>query len=508
MSEYLPVQQKRYAARPKAGTTDAAEQRYWAKFKSPVLVKEYASISHIEFSRSKPFDFAVTSSTRVQIYSCATQAVRKTMSRFKDVAYSGSFRADGKMMVAGDAQGSVQIFDLASRAILRTFTGHKDAVRVASFSPLLTQVLSASDDKTVRIWDLPSEQAVFTFTDHQDHVRSALFSPENPNLIVSGSYDHTVKLWDTRSPNPCIATMHHGAPVESVLFLPGSALIASAGSNNIKLWNTLSGCSHETTLANHTKSITTMCLDGSGRRLLSGGLDNQVKIYNLQDYKVAHSIKYPGPILSMAVSPDDTHLVVGMASGLLSIRRRVVKTEDVVKARKRIEAARAGARGGTFMHFKRGQSHQAEADDLKVEEHRKKKMKEYDLLLRKFEFGKALDSVLGTNQMAVVVVSLLEELIHRGGLVIALGGRDDVALVDITNFIHANIVHPRYTDLLVHVAEVILDMYAPVIGQSVLIDELFLKLRTKVQVELSMQQELTRTMGLLESIMLASQKLI
>ncbi|KAI8615645.1 WD40-repeat-containing domain protein [Chytriomyces sp. MP71] len=509
-TDFLPTQIKRYPPRlaAEADAATNAEQRYWAKFKSPILVKEYASVSHVEFSKTRPFDFAVTSSTRVQVYSCATHSVKKTLSRFKDVAYSGSFRSDGKMMVAGDAMGSVQIFDLSSRAILRTFTGHKDAVRVSSFSPNLTQVLSASDDKTVRIWDLPSEEPVYVFDEHQDHVRSALISPDNPNIILSGSYDHTVKLWDTRSPTPCISTMNHGHPVESVLFLPGGALLATAGSNQLKIWNVLTGCTLTTTLSNHTKSITSLCLDGSGRRLLSGSLDNQVKVYNLEDYRVGHSIKYPAPILSMAVSSDDTHLVVGMATGLLSIRQRVVKTEDLVRARARQDAL-LQPRGGTRAFFRRGGAHRAEAEDLVVDEKRRRKMKEYDQFLRRFEYGKALDSVLGgANHMPIVVVSLLEELVHRGGLAIALGGRDDVALVDITTFIIKNLIQPRYTTLLIHVAEVILDMYTPVIGQSVLIDELFLKLRTRVQVELSVQEQLTKTMGLLESIMLASQRLV
>ncbi|KAJ3108698.1 snoRNA-binding rRNA-processing protein [Physocladia obscura] len=473
---------------------------------SPVLVKEYASVSHVEFCPAKPHDFAVTSSTRVQIYSCASHTVKKTLSRFKETAYSGSFRSDGKILVAADYSGAVQIFDLSSRAILRTFSGHKDTVRVAKFSSNVTQVLTASDDKTVRIWDLPSESALYVFDDHQDHVRSAAISPDNPNIILTGSYDHTVRLWDTRSPTPNIATMQHNHPVESVLFLPGSSLIASAGSNKLKIWNVLAGCSHFQTLSNHQKSITTMCMDGSGRRLLTGSLDNQVKIYNIEDYQVSHSLKYPAPILSMAVSPDDTHIVVGMASGLLSIRQRVVKTHEIAQ----VATARATqkARGGTLAHFTRGSAHRAGPDDLRVEERRKQKMKEYDQMLRAFRYGDALDSALRTAQAAGVVVSLVEELVHRGGLGIALGARDDAGLEPVARFVVENIANPRFTATLVFVAETILDMYAPVIGQSVLIDELFLKLRTNIERELSLQQTLKKTMGLLESVMLASQKLI
>jgi len=51
---------------------------------------------------------------------------------------------------------------------------------------------------------------------------------------------------------------------------------------------------------------------------------------------------------------------------------------------------------------------------------------------------------------------MLEELINREGLRIALSGRDDVSLEPITKFIMKNIINPNYTELLVDVTNVIL----------------------------------------------------
>jgi U3 small nucleolar RNA-associated protein 15 len=87
-------------------------------------VKEYAPISSICFSPISPFDFAVTCSARVQIFSSQTNSVKKTVSRFKDVAYSSHIRNDGKLLIAGDASGTVQIFDMNTRSVLRTLKGH------------------------------------------------------------------------------------------------------------------------------------------------------------------------------------------------------------------------------------------------------------------------------------------------------------------------------------------------------------------------------------------------
>jgi len=54
---------------------------------------------------------------------------------------------------------------------------------------------------------------------------------------------------------------------------------------------------------------------------------------------------------------------------------------------------------------------------------------------------------------------MLEELINREGLRIALAGRDDVSLEPIVKFIMKNIINPNYTELLVNVTNVILGKY-------------------------------------------------
>ena len=46
-----------------------------------------------------------------------------------------------------------------------------------------------------------------------------------------------------------------------------------------------------------------------------------LQIYELDTFKVTHASKYPGPVLSLGLSPDCSLLAVGQADGLLSIRK-------------------------------------------------------------------------------------------------------------------------------------------------------------------------------------------
>jgi U3 small nucleolar RNA-associated protein 15 len=135
------------------------EALYWKKFSKQVLAQQIGPVTCVDFSPEEPHQYAVTSSTRVrindgfdvicradlyqvEIFDPNTQGVAKTVSRFKDVAYryprnffkgiffvfdlliSGTFRNDGKLLVAGGEDPLVQVFDIGSRAVLRSFSGH------------------------------------------------------------------------------------------------------------------------------------------------------------------------------------------------------------------------------------------------------------------------------------------------------------------------------------------------------------------------------------------------
>jgi U3 small nucleolar RNA-associated protein 15 len=71
----------------------------------------------------------------VILYNGSTKEVARTIGRFKDSAFSGCYRSDGKLVVAGSQDGMVQVFDSNSRDVLRQFKAHKRPTHVARFSP-------------------------------------------------------------------------------------------------------------------------------------------------------------------------------------------------------------------------------------------------------------------------------------------------------------------------------------------------------------------------------------
>lgn len=212
-------------------------------------------------------------------------------------------------------------------------------VHVTRFSPKeTTQLLSCSDDTTVKLWDIPSQSSVTTFTDHTDYVRSGVMSNINPSLILTGSYDSTLRLFDARTgaAEMVMGSAEKGqAPVEDVLLFPSDTLALSSSGPILRVWDLVAGGRCLRALSNHQKTITCMTFNGNASRLLTGGLDQMVKVYDVSSYRVVHTMRYSAPLLCLAMSvsvrepPQQTERVAEvhpLCSPMIPISPRVWRT--------------------------------------------------------------------------------------------------------------------------------------------------------------------------------------
>ncbi|KAI9906970.1 hypothetical protein PsorP6_003562 [Peronosclerospora sorghi] len=497
--EFKRLVLKQYPATKKEET---AEETYWKKFHAPQELQQVGSVTHIDVSPVEPHQVAITSSTRIHLYSTTNNEIVKTFSRFRDVVYSGTFRLDGKLLVAGGEAPHVQVLDINTRAILRSFTGHLAPIRSTRFSLDNVHVFSCSDDKTARYWDLPTGKPLALLGDHTDYVRSSAANPSSYNVWATGSYDHTVKLWDLRTSDQAVSkstlSLDHGAPVEACMIMPGGSLLFSAGSNTIKVWDILSGGRLIHSFSSHQKTITSLGLDGTGTRLMSGSLDGHLKIYDLKSFKLSHGFKFKSGVLDFGMSPTNGHVFAGTVDGILSVRRRKCKRSE----QNDVKTRQAIIRGGTYEYFLRGKNAKPAAADFVVPTTRHKRIQPYDQALRKFTYKKALNEALDTRS-PVIVASMLEELRLRSGLKRALGGRDEESLEPLLAFLIKYVTDPRYASLLLHVCGIVCDLYASKLSQSMLVDSLFMKLLEKLNEELRDQKQVLGVVGMMDSLMAA-----
>lgn len=271
-------------------------------------------------------------------------------------------------------------------------------------------------------------------------MRCGQVSATNPNLILSGSYDSTMRLLDARTGKSEMVmggssvngSSANSAPVEQVLMFPSGTIALSAAGPILRVWDLVAGGRCTRAFSNHQKTITSLAFDGEARRLLTGGLDQMVKVYDVSTYKVVHTMRYPSPVLCLAISvsctadswalarvfmfgqPDETHIAAGMSDGTLSVRRRQPKAKEAAA-----DASSAALHFGSLDAFlgssvpsmglgkvkaKGASTAVGDINELRVEGRRSQRLREYDRLLKKFRYSAALDAVLRKVRLFLLFV--------------------------------------------------------------------------------------------------------
>jgi U3 small nucleolar RNA-associated protein 15 len=426
---------------------------------------------------------------RVQIYNPLTKLVLKNISAFQKQAFGATFRRDGLLLVAGDEDANVRLFDANTKTVLRLFKGHTAAVHRTFFTTDMHRVASFSDDKSVKVWDIASESVVSNFTEHTDYIRAGAVNPVSENTILSGGYDGTVKMYDVRS-GKCELSLKHGSPLESLVFLPTGGIFVSAGGTDVKVWDVVAGGRHLLSMSPHTKAVTCMQVTADGQHLITGSLDRHVKFFSTTNYQMVHNINYTSPILSVGVSRDNGTLSVGQVDGTLAIHRRGEKFE-----KQKVEKVRVK---------RRKQRNLQGADEVVQLMRLNEKREKHDKLLQKFEYTKALDSVLTRfclNKTPEVTVAVMQELLRRQGLASAFSNRTNDSLARILTFFNKYIGDSRFTRALIDIANVFLEVYEKTfMDLTVEVQRLVVELCRRVKAEETLTLEFLKLEGALDML--------
>ena len=499
---------------------------------------------------------AIVSGPRVSLYGTAPSSAfnralnRNTPSPFGNsvdpdrqvqtgghLALCGSFRNDGRLLAVGTDAGEVRVCDVTMRATLSTFTASKLPVRSVEWFRNGQHILAAGDDGAARIWDLSSTnkgKPTLTMMGHGDVIRCTAIwqgsessaSTEWTQLVMTGSYDHTIRVWNVKDIDQgmeegdrCLAVLSHGSPVEALCLMKSEdpkvpVWLLSAGGTTIKVWNPVTGHCFSTISTQHRKTITGLLAiirsnfdegdqnkpKSSSWRILTSSLDGLLQFHSwdattgMLDH--LYSTKLDDSITCVAADRTCDRIAIGTTSGEVVVKMK--GPSSIPKKRLRDPMA------GTYAFFQRGMNAEADVGDFTVtSQGKKRKLRSFDVALKQFRYGDALDDALSTRRPRDVV-AVLEELGKRRGLAAALANRDEDLLEPILSFTIRYITRPHFTGLLVGIAHKLIDIYGDVAGQSETIDELFAKLKTQVGNECKAQKSLLRLVGQIDAIMSAS----
>ena len=208
--------------------------------------------------------------------------------------FACKFSKSGQFMASGSYDKTILLWDVFSTSDDDTTTtqnyghlmGHKNAVLDLDWLVVENRICSASADNSVMLWDSVQCKRLRQFKDHSAIVNSCSASKSTlkGDLFASGSDDRTINIYDQREKSST-KTLKSKFPVFSTCFSENCDRLFSCGVDNVIsaydlrtdkiLYNLGTG---------HTDSITDIKLSPDGNFLLSNGMDNTCRIWDVRHF--------------------------------------------------------------------------------------------------------------------------------------------------------------------------------------------------------------------------------
>jgi len=226
--------------------------------------------------------------------------------------YCLEFTPDGKQAVAGISGGAVGLWDVSTGKLVRHFEGHTGTVYGLAISKEGDRMLTGSRDSTARLWEANSGEELLRIESSAAWVRSVAFSPDGKRALLGG-YDHKMRLWDLDAAQQVAETKLDNW-VWSVAFSPDGGRAASAAGNTVCVWDLAESDTLGRLLElKHPGGVTCVAFSPDGTRLLTGGYDMNVRLWDAADGELIETYEgHRGWVFGVAFSPDGS---MGLSGG-------------------------------------------------------------------------------------------------------------------------------------------------------------------------------------------------
>jgi WD40 repeat protein/predicted Ser/Thr protein kinase len=235
---------------------------------------------------------------------------------------SWSFSADGRQMAIGgyddQARPQLRVIELADGKVV--LTRETNSLGDLAFSPdgkLLAAARQLS--RPIDVWDVAHGGPIRTLHGHTGFVNAIVFAPNG--RLVSCSWDRTIRFWDPGVDQEAILLSGTGAlypnaaavdpRAEQVAFVQGGRagsslwgrLLAGDVSAPVLVWTPASGAKPRQLLENG-RGTDHVSYSADGSRLIAGAYTGQVTVWDATRGTKLASVRHPGRIETVALSPD------------------------------------------------------------------------------------------------------------------------------------------------------------------------------------------------------------
>lgn len=274
-----------------------------------------AAVTAMELSYDRNLVAAGGADGKLRLYNYADGKLLHTIEVGQPIT-SLSVTRDRQFVAVGDKQGRIRVWKTADASLQGEIEAHATAINDLTYHPSATQVATAAADGTVKLWAMPFTVPFDTVSKDTDskagNLQRAVLSPNSAYWVVAN--DKKVQLVKT-SDGAVEKNFDLEAPVTAVAISPNNAqLVVGGADNKVRIVNVGDGKVLHT-LEGHTGPITAVTFTPNGQQVATAAADKKLKTWNVSDGMVVVELDSSAPATALTFLPDGNQLLTGTNQG-------------------------------------------------------------------------------------------------------------------------------------------------------------------------------------------------
>ena len=506
------------------------EQKRFKKYKNTKEIIFPTTANNICCCRGEPKNLvSIFGFNEISIYDTLTDTeISKFNSVVSEKISTGIIRNDGKLILTGDDSGKILIHEIVTKNLIRKYSAHNLSVTSIDIDSSLVKFISASRDCSFKYFNMISEKPQREYKKcHNDSIMVNKFFDDN--TILTGSHDKTIKLWDLRSSlSSSELIFDNSDKICDDLNVINDNYFCATADNNIILYDIRK--TEQINFVNPVKNTVTKLIKAknNSRLFLLPPGETFITVLDISDLSLRplFNINLKEKVYSFDIEENLEYFVVGYDGGKNVIRTKPVGTiskseaeeiekknlikmqEDEDEQLKLLDPNKYSEKPivKNYRYFFRGQyKKNLEEDDLFLEKQPKIRLSESDKFIKKFQYQKALNSAVKKGDE--IVYSVIDELVDRNTLKLALFNEDQNSLINILKLIKGKLHNPSKLNQIIYLIDLINKYYGVFKGKNKEINDLFNEIEKEINNEINFEKEMIRLNFDIDAIIQAYQNI-
>ncbi|MEC7988099.1 MAG: WD40 repeat domain-containing protein, partial [Myxococcota bacterium] len=189
-----------------------------------------------------------------------------------------TYRIDGEQLASVGDDGGARLWDMKTGRRMFRLLGHETPATHVCYSPNGRFLVTAAEDATVFIWSVETAERILKLGPYDGGISDICFDKEG--MWIAIAHKNRVDLWDLNRNERKASFLAKGDALRILSTQKGNLIIGD--DRGLRMIDPGSGA-HHLQFRGHYKGITALALDPGGSSLVSAGIDQTVRVWELQD---------------------------------------------------------------------------------------------------------------------------------------------------------------------------------------------------------------------------------